>query len=173
MDVQTCSILGAVCTLAALLLWYFWVRPKVRRGEMTNKFLVFLDDFFSFRKLYIEAVLRFLYTLATFSCVFVGFWMMFGEVKGYYYSASTFQDGLIMMIGGPIILRLVYELIMMGIMLVQNVLEINKKLPKAEAPAPQAPNASPEPRYRFCTGCGTRYDASISNVCPKCGKKAD
>ena len=42
--------------------------------------------------------------------------------------------------------------------------------------APQQPYAAPQqpaaaaPNYRFCAGCGTRYDANQTTVCPTCGR---
>ena len=82
------------------------------------------------------------------------------------------------MIGGPIVIRIAYEILMMFILLVKNTMEINKKMPAAtearceceEEPAPaaepaQAPAPEPEPLYRYCTVCGTRYDANKGG-CP-------
>ena len=50
------------------------------------------------------------------------------------------------MILGPIVLRITYEFMMLAILLVKNVIDINKKLPAPEAPvAPKAPVAPVEP----------------------------
>ena len=37
--------------------------------------------------------------------------------------------------------------------------------------APEAPQAPAAPMFRFCTNCGTRYDASQTRICPNCGNK--
>lgn len=46
-----------------------------------------------------------------------------------------------------------------------------------QQPAPQqyAAPAAPEaqPAFRFCTSCGTRFDANQARFCPNCGKPAD
>ena len=75
------------------------------------------------------------------------------------------------MILSPIIIRLVFEFLMMFILLVSNVQEINRKLgKKAEAPknAPAAQQIPPE--VVFCPNCGTRYDRN-AGPCPKCGAR--
>ena len=69
----------------------------------------------------------------------------------YYYGAtiggqSYFLPGLLLMVLGPIVLRITYEFMMLTILLVKNVIDINKKLKAPEAPvAPKAPVAPVEP----------------------------
>ena len=57
--------------------------------------------------------------------------MLFNEYVG--------ARGLLMMILGPIIIRLAYEFIMMFILLVKNVIQINNKLKGDEGTAAKAP----------------------------------
>ena len=70
---------------------------------------------------------------------------MFGkfEYYGYFgmtFTQSTFLYGLGIMLLGPLVLRVTYEFVMMAILLVQNVIGINRKLK-----APSADGASPAP----------------------------
>ncbi len=91
--------------------------------------------------------------------------------------------GLLLMILGPIALRLAYEMILMLIIAVKNIIEINKKLKnqngdnedtsvfapvltKPQAPA-QPPVAVPA-AAKFCNRCGARRNDD--GTCPNCGK---
>lgn len=87
--------------------------------------------------------------------------------------------GLILIVGGPIVLRLFYEMMMMFVLLVQNVIDINRKLkgdptaPRAAEPVSPAPTVPTQnaPYIRFCGNCGTQFDASVSDICPTCGTR--
>lgn len=111
-------VLGVVCAIVLTVLLYVYVIPESKNGKL-GKFLQFLHDFFRFRKLYIEAILRFLYVLTTMLCICTGFFMLFGR---------TFFAGLALMILGPVVVRLAYELVMLVIILVTNVIAINRKI---------------------------------------------
>lgn len=115
---QTHIILGILAAIILTILLYVAVLPESKNGKL-GKFGQFLHDFFTFKKLYIEAVLRFLYVLSTMLCIAIGFFSMFG---------ASFFSGLGLMILGPIVVRIAYELIMLVIILVSNVIAINRKL---------------------------------------------
>lgn len=137
-------VLGCIAALAATVLLYIKVLPRKLDGSFNNKWLQFLHDFFHFKKLYLEEVLKGIFVLATVACVCVGVFMLvsyneiyhYSRYGSYYTKESMFLYGLLLIVGGPISLRLAYEGIMMFILLVKNVLEINGKLkaPK-EGPA--------------------------------------
>ena len=129
MSIQTCVILGCLATVICTVLLYILVLPKSKDGNL-NGFFQFLHDFFHFKKLYIEAVLRFFYVLSTMACICIGFFMMFGKIDLFYYSTYTFGYGLAILIVGPIVTRLSYELMMLTILLVKNVIELNGKVGK-------------------------------------------
>lgn len=127
MPVSVCYIVGGILALLATIAAYIFIMPKSKDGKL-NKFFQFIHDLFSFKKLYIEAVLKFLYVLTTLGCVTVGFLMLFGRNSFFgIASSSTFGAGLAMMLGGPIVTRLLYELMMLTIILVSNVIEINTR----------------------------------------------
>ena len=64
-------------------------------------------------------------------CVCFGFFMMFSVTETYFGDQSNFTTGLVLLIVGPITMRFIFELQMMGVMLVRNVMDINKKMNKS------------------------------------------
>lgn len=164
--------IGGILALIGTVALFILVMPKKLDGKL-NKYLQILHDYFHFKQLYIEKVLKFFFMLCTLAIFCTGFFMLFGRF---------FLTGLITMIAGPIVLRLVYESFLMFILLVQNVLDINKKL-KGEGTAPAAPPfADPEAtifptaapvqqpqKPDFCPNCGTKVEGNA--FCPNCGTK--
>ena len=126
-------ILGIMAAIILTILAYVFVMPKKNDGHFSHPVLQKFHDVFHFKKLYLESILKFIYVLATIFCVCVGFFMIFGyrEVWGYYDmgKSSTALIGLLVMVLGPIALRLTYESLMMFILLVKNAMEINNKIP--------------------------------------------
>ena len=181
-------IIGAIIALAATICAFIYIVPEKRRN--TNKAVQILHDLVNFKTLIIEKVLQATYIFATAACVGVGFCMLFwvDSYRSYYYSYSRWMGGygLLLMIVGPIALRIVYEMILMIIIAVKNIIEINKKLKNQNgdavestaAPvfnrAPAAPvyTQAPAPAVSevptFCTECGSRCNAD--GTCPNCGK---
>lgn len=129
MPIQACIIIGAIFTIAAIIALYILVLPQSKDGNLGG-FGQFLYDFFKMKKLYLEAVLRFFYILATLGCFIIGFMLLFGKLDLYFTTKSTFAMGLALMIVGPIALRLTFEASMLGILLVKNVIEINNSVNK-------------------------------------------
>lgn len=134
---ETLIIIGIVLAVAATIFICVRVLPKKYDGRLDSKFLQFLHDFFNFKTFYIEALTKFIFVLLTCLCIFVGFLLMFGkfEYYGYFgmtFTQSTFLYGLGIMLLGPLVLRVTYEFVMMAILLVQNVIDINRKM---KAPA--------------------------------------
>lgn len=111
-----------VALVLTILLWIL-VIPEKRRPKL-GKFFAFLADLFNFKSLLIEKILKFTYVLLTLFAIVFGFCMLF--IVSYGESMALY--GVLIMILGPIALRLVYELSMMGVLLVNNVIEINKKM---------------------------------------------
>ncbi len=139
---STGMILGVLHAIAATVLLYIFILPKRKNGKL-NAFLQQLHDFFNVKKLYLEEVLKFLYVLSTVLVICGGFFTMLSYEYSWYYGGrdSLFVEGLLIMLVGPIVLRLIYEGTMMFILLVKNTMEINNKLKGAEkAPAePELP----------------------------------
>ena len=144
---ETLIAIGIVLAVAATVFICIRILPRKYDGKFGNKFLQFLHDFFNFKTFYIEALTKFIFVLLTCLCVFVGFLLMFGkfEYYGYFgmtFTQSTFLYGLGILLLGPLVLRVTYEFVMMAILLVQNVIAINRKM-KVPAAAPVSPDPEP------------------------------
>lgn len=139
-------IVGIIVGLVLTILLYVLVFPESRKASL-NGFFQFIKDFFDMKYLLIEKILKFIYVLNTMTVISVGFFLLFGR---------TFVSGLLMIIFGPIVQRILYEAVMLGILLVKNTIEINNKLGGSKEgsafggsfsmpkkPAPVAPAATP------------------------------
>jgi len=127
------STVAAIATIFFTVLACKFIVPEHRRAKL-NKLGQFLHDVFNFKFLIVEKLLRFLYVLSTIACVCFGICMLLG-ISIYHsdYSDKTYTDwyglyGLLIAIVGPFAVRLSYEVLLMGILLVKNVIQINKKL---------------------------------------------
>lgn len=183
---DTITILALVFAAIVTILAFIFIVPDKRRASL-NRFGKFLHDTFNFKFLIIEKVLQALYILVTCYIVLVGFFMLF-YVEKYYWGESKWFGGygLLLMILGPIVVRLTYEGIMMFILLIKNVIQINNKLrypedynKKQSEPAPTfvAPTAPAAPAApvasapkAFCTNCGAKL-ADGAAFCTECGSK--
>lgn len=133
---------------------FFFLLPKWRDGTFGNKFLQFLHDYFNFKQVYIEYILKFLFVFLTFMVIFGGIYIIFAPVFDDYEWTSiedSFLPGLAIMILGPIIVRLIYEASMVAITTMKNVVELNNKTKNenptaASKPAPKAPKAPQAPQ---------------------------
>ncbi len=181
---DTSIIITVVSFLAALVLSIIFL-PKSSRERMGNGGR-FFHDLFNFRHFFIGDILKFIYIFLTVSTILEGIYMLI-EVGG---------EGLLIMLLGPVAIRLIYEFIMMFISLVENVSDINKQM-KGQAPqqpqAPTAPFTPPvqepvnyasfvkpvtpvtpveqapqQPQAVFCTNCGAKCEAD-SRFCISCG----
>lgn len=127
MNLEICLILGTIAALVLTILVYVLIMPASKNGSL-NKFTQFLHNFFNFKKLYLETVIKFVYVLSSIFCVTFGFFLLFGRIGTRYYIESTFLPGLFTIILGPILLRFFYETLMLSIILVKNVIELNNKI---------------------------------------------
>ena len=134
MDINTmgfAAFIGIVATIVFTVLAYKHIIPESKRAGL-NKLGQFLHDVFNFKFLIVEKILQFLYVLATIACVCCGLAMIFG-VTAYEWRDKIYSDwygiyGILTAVLGPIAIRISYEFIIMGILLVKNVIQINKKL---------------------------------------------
>lgn len=151
MNYEVSLVLGIISAIVLTVFLYIKVMPGKKDGTFNKGILQFLHNYFNFKKLYLEEVLKCVFSLATIACVTTGALLLISTEEVYHYSyysgsyytkESTFLYGLLVMVAGPIALRLVYEVMMMFILLVKNVMDINNKLkvnngtPVEEAPAP-------------------------------------
>ena len=125
------TVMGVLSTIAATVLTYIFIMPEKRRAKLSNLFK-FIKDIFDFKFLIIEKILQFLYILSTIACVCVGLCMTMGITiyTSSYYNYSHWYGfyGILLALIGPIAVRLVFEGMMLFLLLVKNVIQINKKL---------------------------------------------
>ncbi len=196
-------IIALVLALAATVLAFVFIVPDKKRSTL-NKPLQIVHDLLNFKFLIIEKIMQALYIFSTAFVILFGVLSLFQVTKVYegsYIDPNTFEYvndysyewqggyGLLLIILGPIAVRLSYELIMMAILLVKNVIRINNKLKdqnesdsasafdipampfpkKPEQPAqtveqtatPVAPAVNDQPK--FCMVCGT---PTVNGQCP-------
>ena len=171
MNPSVAYTLGMIGALACTILLFVLVIPEKKRDEL-NGFFKFLHDLFNFKFLVLEKILKFLYVFSTIACIGIGFFLLFSGYYGYYYRQSLFLPGLLLMILGPIFMRIIYEFMMMAILLVQNTISINRKLKNGTAvssgqPAEEQPDAAPA---RVCPNCGAEAPGD-AGFCVECGTK--
>lgn len=163
------SIAAIVLSLAAAIAIAILIAPEKKRGQLQG-FAGWLNDLFNFRALFVEKIFKFLYILTTCFCLIGGLFTLFSAIGAKYGGDSLALSGLLVMVLGPVVVRIAYEFIMMFILLVKNTIQINNKLGGSTS-APAAPSyaAPAAPNYVFCTNCGTKYDANMGR-CPNCGR---
>ena len=162
-------IIAVVLAIAATVLAFIFVVPEKRR-EKLNAFGKFLHDLCAFKFLVVEKILQALYIFSTAFIVLYGVLQLFNVQRDYWTGASRWMGGtgLLCIIVGPIAVRLSYELMMMAILLVKNVISI--KDPQPQPPVqPQPVWEEPARPAQFCRECGSRLE---NGVCPQCGKPA-
>lgn len=112
------AIIAAILALVGGILAYFlFVKAK---QEPKGKFLAWLKDFMAFKSMWLEPILKISYYVETIFVVLVSFSFI----------GTNFLTFLGVLILGPIIVRLVYELIMMFIMIWRNTTDIAKNTKK-------------------------------------------
>ena len=115
------AVLPILLALGGAILIYILIMPKKKDGKFGNAFLQWIHDFFHFKKLYIESILRFCFCFLTLYCIFDGIVFL-----------CTGGDALLGLLGifaGPIAIRLGYEVVLMVLLGIRNIMEINNKLP--------------------------------------------
>lgn len=130
MPINISLILSFVFSIGAMVALYILVLPKKRSGKLGNKFLQMVHDYFHFKQLYLEIIMKFIFTFLTLFCLTYGFFQLFSVETSRYYTQYYFTQGLVTMLLYPILLRIFYEMILMVVLGVQNVIDINKKMDK-------------------------------------------
>lgn len=151
-------IVGLVVSIVVTVLLCVKVLPAKFDGTFAKKGLQKLHDYFNFKKLYLETILKVLFTFLSITSVVGGVLIATVgnilqvisnivraakyEYLDYYLErfgdwvlpqiGRNFLIGLALVVLAPIVLRLVYETIIMFILLVKNVIDINNKLKPVE-----------------------------------------
>jgi len=200
MPIEVTLVLSVVFAFVGMILTLVFITPKSKRPTLP-KFFKFLHDLFNFNFLIIEKILKALYILSTLFIFCLGFFMLFSGYQSYdfYGYGSSFQSfagyGILIMLLGPIVIRISYEFLMLTILLVKNVIEINKRAKGEDSSyefnvkeyatkrpvypnqyannsyepqmQPQSETYAAQSEFVFCTQCGTKYDKN-SGGCPNC-----
>jgi hypothetical protein len=140
-------VIGILVSIAATVLLFIKVLPAKFDGTFSKKIFQRIHDYFNFKKFYLESIIKGLFTFLSITCVVGGaltatvgntIWFISQMINSARYGFgtdwifSTYFTNFFICIGvavlGPVVLRLVHEVIMMFIILVKNVVEINKKM---------------------------------------------
>ena len=182
------SVIGGILAVVATVLAYVFIVPENRR-EKLNAFGKFLHDTCNFKYLIAEKILQALYIFFTADMIILGFFMLFAAPKDFFGDRHWLGGyGILVMVLGPIVIRLVYELLMMAVLLLKNVISINNKLRsqngegekggiftapdmsglrqqfQAKTAQPKSPQSAPA--AKFCGKCGAPLDET--GKCPNC-----
>lgn len=161
------TILSALLAVTGTVLIFVFVLPSSKRAGLP-KFGKWIHDLFKFKSLVVEAVLRFLYILSTLFVILDGFFTLF--TKNYLGHSNALQ-GLLTMIFGPIAVRLGFELMMLLILLVKNVMAINRRLSGEDAGDTQM-DFIPGLRALLNTEPDAVSEVPVDTSCPSCGSMA-
>ncbi len=177
----TPGIVGIAVLFAIVLtvLSGVFIMPAKKRAGM-NKFFKLVHDLFNFKWLILENVLKYIYVFLTIFIILTGFFTMtIGAIKYDYAASELFFSGFLTMILGPVAVRIVYELLMMAILAVKNIISINNKLKNQNEDAPNddifAADFSefipekPVTNAKFCANCGAPL--GDGEFCQNCGAK--
>lgn len=183
--------IALVLAITATVLAFVFIVPEKRR-EKLGAFGKFLHDACTFKFLLVEKILQALYIFSTAFVVLYGVFLLFNVEYSYWGGTHwTGGMGLLFIFLGPVLIRLSYELMMVVILLLKNVISINRKLAdqtgkdegdvfngsavaelreaarqrKAAKAAQAAQSAAPAQSANFCGQCGAKLE---NGVCPHC-----
>ena len=109
------TIVGGILAIVATVLAYVFIVPEKRR-EKLNAFGKFLHDTCNFKYLIVEKILQALYIFFTADMIILGFFMLFAAPKDYFGNRHWLGVyGILTMILGPIMIRLVYLVVGNGL----------------------------------------------------------
>ena len=174
------GILVIAVVLTALLA--VLVLPKHKDGKLPG-FFQLLYDAFTPKTLLLEKILQVLNVFFSIVAVLLGLMLIF---RGLFANTTLLMMGLLLLILGPVLCRVGYELILLLVMQVKATREINRKLsylvpegaaqvveeedlpgePEEDAAEAKTPS---DPARAHCPSCGTWYQEALGK-CPVCGR---
>lgn len=175
----TMLIIAGVLALVATVLAFIYVVPEKKR-EKLGAFGKFLHDTCNFKYLMVEKILQALYIFTTAAVIIFGVLMLFRTEYNYWTGDRIWMGGygLLIIILGPIAIRLSYELMMMAILLLKNVISINHKLAdqtgKGSGDVFAAPNMQEmKEALRQRREAAQAAQSQPANFCGQCGAKLE
>ena len=115
----TWMIISLVLAIVGGIVGYIMFVSKKNNGEYTG-FVAWLHEFLNFKKFLVEIILKVTYAI----------FAIYITLSSFSYIGFSIAYFFLYLVFGNIILRLVYELIMFIVTLVNNTTEINQKLGK-------------------------------------------
>ncbi len=165
-------IVSIILAIIGTVLAFIFLLPESKRPKL-NSFFKSLADIFNFKSLLIEKILKFTYILATLFAILYGFFMLFMQT----YGQSMALAGILVIIFAPIAIRLTYEITMMFVIMLRNVIEINKKLDVSVKNPCETENVVPEVSNKTsvdkCAHCNATIEDKNANFCKECGTKIE
>lgn len=193
---EIAAYIGIILAIIATVLAFVFIVPE-KFGNSDNKFVKFLHNLVNFKSLLIEKILQSLYIFSTAFCILYGALMIFSFENSYYYLYTTGHiswtgwKGLLLIILGPLAVRLIYEGLMLMVLLVKNVIDIRNKFynntgtdfktevsfdtPQSKATTPSwfgtvPTNSTPESPKPVQSQTPVAKPSVNEWQCPKCGK---
>lgn len=164
--------LGIIITFSVIIAiaLYIFILPDSKRPSL-NKVLRVIHDFLKIKTLMIENIFRFVYVVA----------VIFSILFGFYYLFSTGAEGLLIIIFGPFVCRIVFEMMLLAVILVREVMEINSRLKRAESKETSGQIPADTPSEGLFSGIGEKLAKMVSTqaspatpdstrICKECGK---
>ena len=123
------ATIAVILSIAAVVAAFIFIVPQKKR-EKLNLAGRIAHDVVNFRFLITEKICQAAYIFFTVFLIIAGFFLLFVSVPVNYYGGRKWLGGygLLLMILGPIVVRLIFEFLMMALLLVKNVISINNKL---------------------------------------------
>jgi len=121
------GIIATILAIIATVVAFVMIVPESKR-EKLGRFGKFLHDAVNFKFLIVEKILQALYIFVTAYVILCGFFMLFMAPETWTGRHWLGGYGILLMVLGPIAVRLCYELLMMAVLLLKNVISINRKL---------------------------------------------
>lgn len=113
------TIVSVILAIIGGIVLYFTFLSKKNEGKFTG-FLGWLYDFLTFKKMMIENVLKILYIIVALFVTLSSFGLM----------SISFLAFLLTLVIGNVLIRVIYELLLVKLVICKNTTEINKKLNK-------------------------------------------
>lgn len=120
-DASVWMIVSIILAIVGGILIYFLFLSKKNEGKF-NGFVGWLYDFLSFKKMFMEALLKITYLIVA----------LYITLSSFALIGSSFIGFLAMLIIGNVVARLVYEFSLLLLVICRNTTEINKKLSKKD-----------------------------------------
>ena len=116
-DASVWMIVSIILAVIGGILIYFLFLSKKNEGKF-NGFVGWLYDFLSFKKMFMEALLKITYLIVA----------LYITLSSFALIGTSFIAFLAMLIIGNVVARLVYEFSLLLLVICRNTTEINKKL---------------------------------------------